>query len=481
MIGSLDRQEPLFYVVFGQQAALIKDDVLDTIDDLLDDQELIELARERLASRSPRSATAGRTTIAPDRLVRCCALKHIKRWSLRELEDELRKSLYYRKFTRFNADPIPNYSVFSRLFDLLGPEATRAIHRRIVTMAKEQKVAPGRKLRTDTTVVETNVHHPTDSSLLGDGARVLTRELKRIAGECKAGALKVVDHARAVKYRILEINRAAKNCTQAGKERLKIGYAKLVALVQSVVQQVMAVTRRLAGRARDKLRVVGDPLRVEAAQASLAHFLPMVQQVINQTKQRVFDGNRHAVGKILSLFEPLTAVIRKGKAHKPTEFGRLGRFDEIENGIVSNYHMYEGNPSDVNGWKPAISQHVEQFGSAPRLAAGDRGFFSANNERLAREAGVDKVALPARGRLSALREKLQAQRWFRRAMKWRAGIEARISTLKHVFGMERAMYKGADGTERHVGWSVIANNLVSLARALIRRQRKESSRARGEG
>jgi IS5 family transposase len=476
MIGSLNRESSLFYVALGHQASLIKDDLLEPMDQQLDDEELIQLVRERLASRHALSAKAGRMGIAPDRLLRCCVLKHVKGWSLRDLERELRGSLVYRRFTRFDHESIPTYSAFSRLFSLLGTQTTRAIHQRVVAQAHAQDIAPGRKLRTDTTVVESNVHYPTDSSLLGDGIRVLTRNLTRIANECDAGAVKVVNHARAVKYRLLEINRAAKCLTQSGKEKLKTGYARLLHLAHQVVHQATAVCDRLTGRARRKLSVTGEHLKVLAAQAKLAHFAPLVRRVIEQAKERVFEGNTRAPDKLLSLFETYTVVIRKGKAHKPNEFGRLVRVDEVENGIVSNYEVEPDNQNDSDSWIPAIFQHVEQFGSAPYLATGDRGFFSAKNEKTARDAGVAKVALPARGPLSAKRTKLQKEAWFRRAMRWRAGIESRISTLKNRFGMARAKYKGPDGFERDVGWSVIANNLVSIARGLVRCKRQEEER-----
>lgn len=481
MVGSITRESSLFYVAFGRQASLIKDDLLEPLDAQLDDDDLVELVRERLASRHALSAKAGRAGISPDRLLRCCLLKHLKGWSLRELERELRGSLVYRKFTRFDQDDTPTYSAFSRLFQLLGTRTTRAIHERVVAKAREAKIAPGKQLRTDTTVVETNVHYPTDSSLLGDGIRVLTRNLTRIATECDAGALKVVNHARSVKYRLLEINRAAKCLNEAGKERLKSGYEKLLELGRQVAGQAARVCDRLAGRVRERLRVIGEPLKVEAAQATLEKFVPLVRRVIAQAKERVFEGNTHVADKLLSLFETHTAAIKKGKAHKPTEFGRLVRIDEVEAGVVSHYEVNAGNPADVESWEPAIFQHVVQYGSAPDLATGDRGFFSANNETFARDAGAKKVALPARGKLSTKRAAMQKERWFRRAMRWRAGIESRISTLKHVFDMARARYKGADGFERHVGWSVIANNLVSLARGLVKRKRQEEQHDKGNG
>jgi IS5 family transposase len=481
MVGALHRQSSLFYVALGHQASLIKDDLLEPLDLLLDDEALVEIVRQRLATRRPRSTKAGRTGIAPDRLIRCCALKHLKNWSFRQLERELRGSLVYRKFTRFDDDDTPDYTTFNKLFKLLGREATRAVHERVVQQAREEEVAPGRRLRVDTTVVESNVHYPTDSSLLGDGIRVLTRHLSRIATECDAGAVKVVDHGRAVKYRLLEISRAAKSRAQSGKDKLKGSYEKLVGLAGQVVRQAVAVTERLAGTASEKLRVTGNALKVEAQRMALEHFVPLVQRVVRQTKARVFDGNTHFTDKLLSLFEPYTAVICKGKAHKPSEFGQLVRIDEVENGIVSNYDVQRGNPADTEAWMPAIFQHEAQFGSAPRMATADRGFFSAKNEKAALSAGVANVALPATGRLSDKRAKLQKQRGFRRRLRWRAGIESRISTLKHKFDMLRAWYKGAEGFERHVGWSVITNNLVSIARALVKRKRREEERGQGNG
>lgn len=149
MVGRLHRQSSLFYVAFDRQASLIKDDLLEPIDQLLDDEELVALVQHRLERRHERSRTTGRRGISPDRLLRCCALKHIKQWSLRQLERELRASLVYRRFTRFDQDAIPNFATFSRSFASLGDEGTRAIHERLVQKARVDRVAPGNKLRTD--------------------------------------------------------------------------------------------------------------------------------------------------------------------------------------------------------------------------------------------------------------------------------------------------------------------------------------------
>jgi IS5 family transposase len=394
-------------------------------------------------------------------------MKHLKGWSFRDLERELRSNLVYRRFTHFDADTTPDFTVFSRSFALLTPTVTAEIHQRVVRLACEYGVAQGEKIRTDTTVVESNVHYPTDSSLLGDGIRVLSRSLERIADECKTGVLEVVDHGRAVKHRLLEISRAAKSLTEANQQRMRDSYQKLMGLTRSVVRQAGEVVQRWG---KGRLKVVGTVLGVATQIGQLRHFLPLVENVIRQTKERVVKGNTHVENKLLSLFEPHTQVIRKGKAHKPNEFGRLVRIDEVENSIVSGYQVLVGNPDDSTSWMPALEQHQASFGRVPGMATGDRGFFSAKNEREAEALGVKKVALPARGRLSAKRTQQQKQRWFRRGLRWRAGIEATISTLKHPFSMARATYKGGRGFERYVGWCVITKNLFSIARYQQRRR-----------
>lgn len=475
MVSSTQHQAWLFYMPLAKQAALLKDDLLEPVDLLLDDPQLVELVRNCLATRCPASMRTGRTGIAPDRLLRSCVLKHLKGWSFRELERELRGNLIYRRFTHFDAEATPDFTTFSRTFALLGPMVTGKIHQRVVGLAREQGVAEGRKMRTDTTVVETNVHFPTDSTLLGDGIRVLSRSLKRIAAQCKSGALEVVDHGRAVTHRLLEIRRAAKCPTEASRQRLRDSYQKLLGLTRKVVRQAAEAVEQWK---KEKLPVIGSLLKVEVQAGQLQHFLPFVEKVIAQTRERLWGGNRHVAGKVLSLFEPHTQVIRKGKAHKPNEFGRLVRIDEVEHGIVSGYQVLEGNPADMNSFLPAIEQHKVLFGEAPKMATADRGYFSARNEREAEALGVEKVALPARGRLSKIRAKRQKESWFKRALSWRAGSEATISHLKNPFSMRRASYKGESGFQRFVGWCVITKSLFSIARFKERKKKEKSEGAK---
>src|SRR5258707_5360405 len=421
MIASTSHQDWLFYFPLAQQAALLKDDLLDPVDQLLEDPALVDLVRQCLATRSPLSQRTGRTGIAPDRLLRCCVMKHLKGWSFRDLERELRSNLVYRRFTHFDAEATPDSTTFSRTFALLSPAVTEQIHQRVVRLACEQGVAQGQKLRTD----------------------------------------------RAVKHRLLEISRAAKCLTQANQQRMRDSYQKLLALTRGVVLQAGEVIGRWG---KKRLKVVGQWLQVGTQIGQLRHFLPLVEKVIRQTKKRVLGGDNNVEGKVLSLFETHTEVIRKGKAHKPSEFGRLVRIDEVENGIVSGYQILTGNPADTTAWVPALQHHQVCFGRAPELPTGDPGWFSSKSEQEAHALGVKKVALPVRGRLSAKRAEQQKQRWFRRSLRWRAGCEATISPLKHPFSMRRATYKGDRGFQRYVGWCVITKNLFSVARHQQRRK-----------
>jgi transposase, IS5 family len=277
MIASSSHQAWLFDSPLARQAALLKDDLLDPVDQLLDDPALVDWVRQCLAECSPGSTRTGRTGMAPDRLLRGCVMKHLKGWSFRDLEPELRSNLVYRRFTHFDADITPDFSVFSRSFALLTPAVTAEIHHRVVSLACGQGVAQGQKLRTDTTCVESDVHYPTDSSLLGDGIRMLSGSLQRIAGECKSGALKVVDQGRAVKHRLLEISRAAKSLTEGNQKRMRDSYQKLMGLTRRVVRQAGEVVQQAA---KGGLKVVGNLWRVEAQVGQLRSFLPLVEKVI---------------------------------------------------------------------------------------------------------------------------------------------------------------------------------------------------------
>jgi IS5 family transposase len=172
---------------------------------------------------------------------------------------------------------------------------------------------------------------------------------------------------------------------------LKDSYGKLLKLSRQVRRQANKTLEEL--KAQNLKAEAANLLSVLVAEAQLRHYLPLVDKVIAQTQARIFEGQTRYEDKILSLFEEHSAIIRKGKPDKPTEFGRLVRLDEVENGIISGYVIAEGNPADQQQWVPALEHHREMFGQVPVLAAADRGFWSSENEQAALDMGIKRVVV----------------------------------------------------------------------------------------
>jgi transposase, IS5 family len=199
----------------------------------------------------------------------------------------------------------------------------------------------------------------------------------------------------------------------------------------------------------------------------LSEVRELVERVVEQTRRRVFEGEQvPAQEKLVSIFEPHTQVICHGKSGKATEFGRKVWLSEVEGGIISDYRILEGNPKDEAQVVPSLETHKRLFGRAPELLAGDRATHSEANEAAARERGVKRVALPKPGAKSEERQHYERQGWFRRAKKFRAGIEGRISVCKRRGALGRCRDKGEEGYERWVGMGVVSANLYTIARKL---------------
>lgn len=292
------------------------------VDEVLADRELVQITYEALARRWPQSRTRGRPATPAEVVLRMLLLKHMRNWSYRTLEREVRANLVYRQFTRVGAQKVPDAKTLGRLALALGPEIIEQIHRRVIAIACEKQIVRGRRLRVDTTVVETDIHYPTDSSLLGDGVRVLTRTMKRITAVAGRAGTRLRDRTRAVGYQVRQIARSSRSRVAQGQERLKVSYRKLLYHTARVVGQAKRFAEEVAS-GRKRARVLLDQISLEADRAYLERMIPLVRQVMHQTRERIFKGNTHVPGKLVSLFEPHTEVIRKGKAAKPTEFGKM--------------------------------------------------------------------------------------------------------------------------------------------------------------
>jgi IS5 family transposase len=439
-------------------------------DVILEDDQLVSTVYEALAKRHPKSRTRGRRGAPAEMVLRLLLLKHIRNWSYATLEREMRANLVYRAFTRVGGGTVPDAKTMGRWGVALGPAVIERVHGRLVAIAREQQVVEGRKMRLDTTVVETNIHYPTDSSLLGDGVRVLTRAMKTVTAIAGTVGARLRDRSRSVKHRVLEIGRIARSKGAQRQDKLTRAYQQLLSATSRVVGQAKRFAREI-GAGVKRTGDVKQQAALEGLRQELDTFVPRVQQVMRQARARIFGGDTHVEDKLLSLFEPSTEVVRKGKASKPNEFGKVVKLQEAEQQIITAYVVYDTRPSDSELVIPALDTHAQVFARVPRLVAGDAAFYSGTNEATAHAKGVTRVCIPNRSTKSAERRREQKTRWFRNGQKWRTGCEGRISVVKRRHGLNRCRYKGADGMKRWVGLGVIADNVINIGRVLATRAR----------
>jgi IS5 family transposase len=451
--------------LIAEEVSDLRESWMKHADEVLKDEQIVSAVYEALAKRHPKSRSRGRLATPAEVVLRLLILKHIRNWSYAVLEREVRANLVYRDFTRVGAARMPDAKTMGRWGVAVGPEDVKRVHDRIVEIAREAGVATGRRMRVDTTVVETNIHHPTDSTLLGDGVRVLTRTMKKISKIAGVVGAKLRDRSRSVKLRLLEIARTARTKGPLNHDKLKHGYRRLLASTSRVVGQA----KRFSGEISEGVKRAPDSLQqiaLERLRQELETMLPRVRQVIRQTKARIFHGNPRSEGKLLSIFEPSTEVILKGKPGKPNEFGKMVKLQEAENQIVIDYDVYDQRPPDSDLLIVALEVHRAKLGRAPHLVAADAGFYSAKNVVAAKGMGVKRVCIPNRSTRSPKCKREQKKRWFRDGQKWRTGSEGRISVVKRRHGLDRCRYKGFVGMNRWVGLGVIADNLVNIGCAL---------------
>jgi IS5 family transposase len=450
--------------LFADPEALRMDAELGRIDELLEDAELVAIVHRALGQRRPNSRTTGRAATPSEVVLRMLVLKHLRNWSYDTLEREVRANLVYRQFTRVGTERVPDAKSLIKIANVLGAETIRAIHERVVEIARVERVAKGGKLRVDTTVVETNVRYPTDSRLLADAMRVMTRLGARIETVIGTGKRRLRNRLRSAGRRVLEIALSARNNSKLNEQRRRRLYQRLLGIARSVIRDV----QRIAKRARRSVARRADEV-VESLGVELHETIQLAERIVEQTRARVLHGDVHHENKVLSVFESDTEAIRKGKAAKPTEFGKMVKIQEAERQIVTDYRVEPRRIADSDLLTESIEIHRKMFGRVPRMVAADAGFYSQKNEKTAMEMGVAYVAIPNRRSRSDERRRHQKTRRFRRAQAWRTGCEGRISVLKRRHGLGRCRYRGIDGMNIWVGLGVIANNLTAVARAQTKR------------
>jgi IS5 family transposase len=439
------------------------DPVLQQLDQLLDDDEVYHQVRNDFGKRHRYTLVHGRHSTPVEVLLRMLLLKHLYGWSYQETEDRVDESLVLRWFCRLFWEPTPDDTTLIRWANTLHPETLHALNDRVVALARQAKITSGRKLRLDATCVQTEIHHPTDSGLLVDSVRVLSRLVKRAKGlvgeQVRSVEQTCRSRLRSAKRVAQQLHRQLRRKGEDKEAEQKQLYQKLVEIAEHMVQQASGVVAALGQQTERQALCLRTQVET---------LLPLVKQVIAQTRRRVLEGKKvPAEQKVLSLFEPHTRAIPRHKGGALVEFGRHVILDEVEGGIVTRYQILE-HPNEHGQAIEAVAHHVALFDHPPGTVAGDRGVHSPETEAILKEAGVKRVAIPASGKLSEERKALEHTRPWRRGYRWRAGIEGRIASLRRDYGWRMCRYHGQDGMERWLGLGVMASNLRHLAQAIVK-------------
>jgi len=447
------------------QQGLVLEPVLRAIADFLDDHaEMIEPIRCDLR-RGLKNPDTGRKGLTPQQVLRSLILMRVKNWDYRELRERIADGCTLRRFADFYCQPVPKHDAFNRAFTRLNPQTLRLVNALLVQAAVAMGLEDGSKLRVDTTVVQTDIHHPTDNTLLWDVVRMVTRLVGRLAKAIGRRINGFRDRTRAARRRMQALQRmttSQRPMQQTGKYRELIGIA--VEVVECA-REALRDTRKRRGK-----ELLGD-LAIEQLRREIDHYCGLGERVIDQARRRVLHGEQVPnAEKIYSIFEPHTDLIKRGKVRTPVEFGHKIFIAESAHGLITQYEVLSGNPSDEDHVEPSLRRHKEAFGGVPRLYSSDRGFFSDKNVTACQQGGVEVVCIPQRGgKKTVERQGYEKTSAFKKGQRFRAGIEGRISVLFRGRGMKRCLAEGRERFELLVGAAVFANNLLTIASLLMAR------------
>jgi IS5 family transposase len=403
--------------------------------------ELVGLVAKDLRRRGVKDT--GRHGLSADSALRGALLKQHRQLSYEELAFHLEDSASFRAFARLALSWTPKKSVLHKTISAIAAQTWEAINRSVLASASSEKIESGEVIRIDSTVTGALMHEPSDSSLLWDAVRVMARLLKSVEGLVRGPKFVWRNRGRAAKRRAFAIR-----YTRGRPERVQ-HYRELVKITRAMLAQIDEAAKRL--------ELAMSPM-TELWQATLAHYRPLIEKIIDQTERRVFGGQSvPAREKIVSLFEPHADIIVKGG--RDTQYGHKLNLVAGRSGMVLDLVVEAGNPTDSERFLPMLERHIAFYGKAPRQAAADGGYASGRNLQEAKARGVHDMAFHKKAGLRV--EDMVRSRWvYRKLRNFRAGIEAGISCLKRAYGLGRCTWRGLDHFKAYVWSSVVAYNLA---------------------
>ena len=420
-----DRQLGIFEELLLSQSPISEEYKI--LDEVLSDRILVR----ELAKDLPKTVV-GRNRMSAERILRILILRHQKQISYRQLERQLKYDIEDRWFCLIN-EKVPCFKTLQNQLALISEDTIKNINDCVLAKARAKKITQGKRLRVDSTVTEMNIHYPTDASLIQDGIRVIHRLIEKSG--IKIFSLKKLKSKLKKPFAILRT---------IGRKNKEIREKMLLKII-SIGEEVAAKTKAI----KDKV---------------IAKYHQLLRRVIKQGKQ-VVRGVTIIKDRIVSIFEPTARPIRRGKAGKSTEFGKVVQIQEDEI-FVTNWQI-SATMNDEAFLSGAINKHKKLFQKAPEEVATDRGYWSPENFDLLKRVKVKHISLPKKGKLNPIEKQRQQNYHFKKLQRWRAGGEAKISWLKRKFGLRRCLDKGELGYGRWVGAGILANNMMVMAKLLI--------------
>jgi IS5 family transposase len=430
---------------------------LQRISDILDANPIINEWVLQDLTRDKNLINTGAQGMTAEQVIRAAIIKQMEEYSYEELAFHLVDSVSYRSFCRIGfADKGFQKSALCANIKAISPETLEAINRLLVAYGQDKKIEKGKQSRIDCTVVSSNIHEPTDSSLLWDSVRVITRMLGNIKEQFKDLNISYKDHTRRAKKRMLGVMNA-KN-----KKVRKQQY-----------QDLLKMTHNVVGYAQKAISLLDDPAltslsmfdSAQNAKESLIAVVLLSEKVIDQATRRVINGESvPASEKIVSIFEPHTDIIIKDR--RDVFYGHKICLSGGASNLITDCIILDGNPADTDLTGQMLDRHKEIYGHYPLKTALDGGFASKDNLGAAKEKGVKDVCFAKKRGLKE--EDMCRSTWvYKRLRRFRAGIESGISWLKRSFGLSRCTWKTHRSFKSYVWASIVSANLLTLARSEI--------------
>ena len=422
--------------------------------------------KKPLADLGKAQPKGGACRFTSDTVLRMVLVKHLEDATFRGTVIQVDDSPRLRAFTRIHNGIMMDPSTLCRLNNAISEETWKKINRLLANLAVEEGVIDGDKLRIDTTAVETNIHYPTDSALLWDSYRVLSRLLRKLRDLFPDLLLGKRFHTRLAKRLHASIGRNAGKKKKKAKQRLKKAFQSLIGLVERLLVTVDQVCGQVQGEGPRHARSATAMLVADGLVLELQQYRMNAARVVDQARRRVLLGEEVPNDeKIFSIFEPHTELLIRGKAGKRIEFGHMVSIQQVGSKFISGYEVFEKKPADHTLLDAALKSHETLFGSLPRVLAGDKGFWEDTKKMDALLEDIPVVSIGKKGRRTEEETAREHSIPFRLAQRFRAGIEGTIGFLKSFLGMWRCMNKGLDHFGCTVGATVFVHNLLLLSRS----------------